>query len=62
MNWTLVCHILWHGLSPAIITAGGIIVALAHWPTGYEWLVIVASSLMALAKGVDSYFTEPSTT
>jgi len=62
MNWTLVCHILWHGLSPAIITAGGIIVALAHWPTGYEWLVIVAASLGSLAKGIDGYFTEPSTT
>jgi len=61
MNWTLVCHILWHGLSPAIITAGGIIVALAHWPTGYEWLVIVAASLGSLAKGIDGYFTEPTT-
>ena len=62
MNWKLVFHIAWHGISPLVITAGGIITALAHWPTGYEWLVIVAASLAAMVKGIDGYFTEPTTT
>lgn len=49
----------WHGISQGIITGGGILLALGHWPTKYEWLIIGVSALIAGVKGVDGYRREP---
>lgn len=52
-------RVAWHGLSQAILTGGGIIVALDGWPSDWNWLVIGVTSLLAAVKGVEGYVTLP---
>jgi hypothetical protein len=59
MNWHYLTHAAWHGFSASVITGGGIVVALAHWPTKVEWLVIGVSAAMAFVKGVDGFSMDP---
>ena len=59
VNWQYLIMLAWHGFAQLVITAGGIAVALGHWPTKYEWLVIIVSGLMAGAKGIEGYLVVP---
>jgi len=59
MNWIWIRRASWHGFSQSIITGGAILLALNHWPSQWEWLVIGVSSVIAFVKGVDGYRVEP---
>ena len=62
MNWGLFGQLTWHGLSQAVITGGGIVIALNHWPNKWEWLVVGVSSTMAAVKGVDGHVRDAGVT
>lgn len=59
MNWKLVAHALWHGLSAVIITGATTIATYQKQPEGWGWAIFISGLLVAFVKGVEGYFREP---
>jgi hypothetical protein len=56
---TWVLHAAYHGLRGLMVAMATGITALGHWPTRFEWMVVVCGGVLGFYSGADSYRTEP---
>ncbi len=55
----IVSRQVWEFCAGAVIAFGTAIAAIGTWPTGYQWLVLLAGSAGAGIKAVNAYLAQP---